>query len=90
MSKEKKYYPDKRETPLEQWSENVDPVLMSGQHWEREGHRPEELDIGWESRENEDLLQDRFPQGGRFMHPVHDVSYDISTDRPVGTDQGED
>lgn len=86
----KKYYANKKESPLDQWSEEVDPAIMSGQHWERDSHSPEEIDIGWKSEENQDLLQGRLPQGGRFMHPVHDVSYDTSTARPTQTEQEEE
>lgn len=76
--KKKKYYKNKS-TPLDLWNKEVDPAIMSGQHWEREGHQVEEEDVGWKTDENQDLRQGIPPQGVPFMHPVHDVSYDKST-----------
>jgi hypothetical protein len=82
--KKKREYDPNPITPLDHWSEDVDPAIMSGQHWEREENSPLEKDIGWEREENEDLLDGIPPNGARFMHPTHDVSYDYRSGRDKG------
>jgi hypothetical protein len=57
-------------SPLETWSENTDPAIMSGPEWVHPTN-----DIGWNTAENQELLEEkRKPQGYPFMHPTIDVS----------------
>jgi hypothetical protein len=57
-------------SPLENWTKDTDPAIMSGDEWIHPTN-----DIGWNSAENRDLLEKkRTPQSGVFMHPTKDVS----------------
>jgi hypothetical protein len=64
-----------RETPLDHWSLDVDPYVMSGDQWVDNLRDP--------GAETEESLRLRDPRriremnlrGERFMHPVHDVTY---------------
>lgn len=80
MSKKKRREYDPHPiTPLDHWSIDVDPAIMSGQYWEREENSPLEKDIGWEREENQELLKGIPPAGAMFMHPTHDVGYEHDT-----------
>lgn len=58
-------------SPLENWSTNTDPAIMSGPEWVHPTN-----DIGWNSSENRELLEKkRNPQAYPFMHPTKDVSH---------------
>ncbi|WP_121609463.1 DUF3905 domain-containing protein [Mesobacillus foraminis] len=58
------------ESPLENWDENTDPAIMSGEEWVHPTN-----DIGWNTAENQELLEEkREPQAYPFMHPSIDVS----------------
>lgn len=59
-------------SPLENWSEETDPEIMSGDQWVHPFK-----DIGFHTEENRAYFeQGILPQGeGRFMHPDKDVSY---------------
>lgn len=58
-------------SPLENWSDNTDPAIMSGDEWVHPTN-----DIGWNTSENNDLLESkRAPKGYPFMHPTKDVSH---------------
>lgn len=62
---------DSPNSPLNNWSEDVDPAIMSGEQWVHPTN-----DIGWNARENKELLEQGVPPGkARFMHPTKDVSY---------------
>jgi hypothetical protein len=74
--KKKREYDPNPITPLDNWSVDVDPAIMSGQYWEREENSPLEKDIGWERKENQDLQKNIPPAGAMFMHPTHDVGYE--------------
>ncbi|MBD8067439.1 DUF3905 domain-containing protein [Bacillus sp. PS06] len=57
-------------SPLNQWSDDVDPSIMAGDEWVHPTN-----DIGWNTSENRELLeQNQAPQGVPFMHPTKDVS----------------
>ena len=57
-------------SPLENWSDETDPEIMSGDEWIHPTN-----DIGWNTAENRELLEEkRKPQGYPFMHPTKDVS----------------
>ncbi|MFC4320563.1 DUF3905 domain-containing protein [Litchfieldia salsa] len=58
------------ESPINNWSEDVDPSIMAGDDWVHPTN-----DIGWNTSENRELLeQQKAPQGVPFMHPTKDVS----------------
>ncbi|MFM1653464.1 DUF3905 domain-containing protein [Brevibacillus sp. B_LB10_24] len=61
---------DSPESPLNQWSTEVDPVVMAGDRWVHPTN-----DIGWNTSENKDLLEDIPPKGVPFQHPTRDSSY---------------
>jgi len=57
-------------SPLENWSKETDPAIMSGEEWVHPTN-----DIGWNTSENHELLESkRKPQAFPFMHPTIDVS----------------
>jgi hypothetical protein len=63
-------------SPLEKWTENTDPAIMSGDQWVHPYK-----DIGFHTEENRDyfekgILPDELSSGARFMHPDKDVAYD--------------
>jgi hypothetical protein len=60
------------ESPLNNWSDEVDPAIMAGDQWVHPSN-----DIGWNSAENRELVEkSKKPQGFPFTHPDKDVSYD--------------
>ena len=60
---------DSADSPLNQWSTETDPSVMAGDQWVHPTN-----DIGWNSNENQELLEDNRIKGARFMHPTFDVS----------------
>lgn len=57
-------------SPLENWSDEIDPSIMAGDEWVHPTN-----DIGWNTTENKELLErKRKPQAYPFMHPTIDVS----------------
>lgn len=57
-------------SPLENWSDEIDPAIMSGSEWVHPTN-----DIGWNTTENRELIESkRKPQAVPFMHPTMDVS----------------
>lgn len=58
-------------SPLENWSENIDPSIMAGDEWVHPTN-----DIGWNTPENRELIETKkVPQSSLFMHPTRDVGY---------------
>lgn len=65
---------DSPDSPLNEWSTETDPAIMSGDQWVHPFK-----DIGFQTEENRDLFERGItPQGGRFMHPDKDVAYDAN------------
>jgi hypothetical protein len=65
------YYTSK-ESPLENWSENIDPSVMAGNEWVHPTN-----DIGWNTIPNKELLENqKLPDAKPFMHPTINVSND--------------
>ena len=60
---------DSPNSPLNNWSMETDPEIMAGDKWVHPTN-----DIGWNSTENKELLEDKRIKGARFMHPTFDVS----------------
>ncbi|WP_139492374.1 DUF3905 domain-containing protein [Brevibacillus dissolubilis] len=61
---------DSPNSPLNQWSTDTDPSVMAGDRWVHPTN-----DIGWNTTENRELLEDHTAKDERFMHPTKDVSY---------------
>jgi hypothetical protein len=58
-------------SPLENWSEEIDPSIMAGEEWVHPTN-----DIGWNSAENRELIESmQKPKASPFMHPTQDVSH---------------
>lgn len=58
-----------RNTPLDNWSRDVDPFVMSGDKY------VDDNDLGTTRRENLELMNGTFsPVAAPFMHPTHDTS----------------
>ncbi|CAG7649834.1 DUF3905 domain-containing protein [Paenibacillus allorhizosphaerae] len=58
-------------SPLEQWSEETDPSIMSGDQWVHPFK-----DVGFQTAENQELFEQNIPpQAHPFMHPDKDVAY---------------
>jgi len=74
--------PPWRDTPLDHWSAEIDPAIMSGDEWVTDSASG---DPGAERIEE--------GQGGTvmsapFMHPTHDTNYGL--ERDVFTSEGEE
>ncbi|RAV16380.1 DUF3905 domain-containing protein [Paenibacillus contaminans] len=62
-------------SPLEQWTENTDPAVMSGDEWVHPFK-----DVGFQTSENRDYFERGItPQTGMFMHPDKNASYDLGS-----------
>jgi len=61
-----------RDTPLDHWSTDLDPAILSGDQYTEAG------DPGEARAENESDERNQTEQAmmGRFMHPQHDTSMD--------------
>lgn len=58
------------QSPLEQWSKETDPEVMSGGQWVHPYK-----DIGFRTRENRDLFEKGIaPASSLFMHQTHNVA----------------
>ncbi|MDR7002339.1 DUF3905 domain-containing protein [Neobacillus niacini] len=58
-----------RNSPLENWTDETNPEIMSGDEWVHPTN-----DIGWNTSENKELLEKkRKPNAAPFMHPSKDV-----------------
>lgn len=67
-------------SPLEQWDENTDPAVMSGDQWVHPFK-----DIGFLTEENRQFFEKGIPpQGGIFMHPNQDAAYRANLEHAGG------
>lgn len=67
-------YYNSTQSPLNHWSEEIDPEVMAGPEWVHPTN-----DIGWNTNENRQLLeQNTLNEPENFSHPYIDTSY--STD----------
>ncbi|MBP1157555.1 MULTISPECIES: DUF3905 domain-containing protein [unclassified Paenibacillus] len=70
-------------SPLEQWNENTDPAIMSGDGWVHPFK-----DVGFHTTENKELFERGIaPQGVPFMHPDKDVAYPAFQSGEAETDE---
>lgn len=61
------------ESPLENWSKDTDPSVMSGDEWVHPFK-----DIGFQTEENKDYFEKGIiPKTGNFAHPDKNVAYPI-------------
>ena len=61
-------------SPLQQWSKDTDPAVMSGDQWVHPFK-----DIGFHTEENREYFEEGVAPSGlgsRFMHPDKDVAYE--------------
>lgn len=66
-----------RQTPLDHWSKDIDPAIMSGDEWVDNDHDP-----GSERYETRKIATgDYGPNLGLFMHPTLDVTYGTELDK---------
>ncbi|MFX3623017.1 MAG: DUF3905 domain-containing protein [Ectobacillus sp.] len=57
-------------SPLNNWSDEVDPAIMAGDDWVHPTN-----DIGWIAPENQELLEKKkHPDKGIFMHPQFGIN----------------
>lgn len=64
---------DSEHSPLNHWSDAIDPLIMAGETWVHPTH-----DVGWKSSENQALLAEgAIPGEGPFSHPMEDVESDV-------------
>ncbi|WNF35473.1 DUF3905 domain-containing protein [Bacillaceae bacterium IKA-2] len=74
MKKQRNFEPNPK-TPLDNWSVDIDPAIMSGDHWAEEENAPLEqlefLNIG----ECEEVNEKNEHPYDLFMHPTINVSY---------------
>ena len=74
-------------SPLENWSTDTDPSIMSGDEWVHPFK-----DVGFHTEENRQLFEQGIPpKGGIYMHPDKDVAYEayLGNDK-LGPGEGED
>lgn len=72
------------DSPLQQWSTNTDPAIMSGDEWVHPFK-----DIGFQTEENREFFEKGIvpeggTRGGRFMHPDKDVAYEANLEHYDG------
>ncbi|SDY72779.1 Protein of unknown function [Evansella caseinilytica] len=72
MKKKREFEPNP-ETPLDHWSVNVDPAIMSGDHWVEEEEAPLRSAEDYFPQKNEAKRSRRPLPSERFLHPVHQV-----------------
>lgn len=80
MKKRRNFDPNPK-TPLDNWSTDIDPAIMSGDHWAEEENAPlEQLDF-LNNEECEEVSAKKEHPYDIFMHPTINVSYGNSQDR---------
>lgn len=61
---------DSNQSPLNNWSDDVDPAIMAGDAWVHPTN-----DIGWNTEENHEVLHKKRVENGFLNHDTHDASY---------------
>ncbi|MEQ6388312.1 DUF3905 domain-containing protein [Bacillaceae bacterium S4-13-58] len=64
-------YYDSPNSPLNHWSLETEPSVMSGPEWVHPTN-----DIGWNTRENRHYIEAEHFRKGWFSHPYLDTSYE--------------
>ncbi|HEY0827643.1 MAG TPA: DUF3905 domain-containing protein [Bacilli bacterium] len=71
---------ESQESPLQQWSVETNPSMMSGDEWVHPFK-----DIGFQTEENRQYFEKGIaPQAGIFMHPDKDVAYEMNLETVDG------
>lgn len=74
MKKQRNFNPNPN-TPLDNWSDELDPAIMSGDHWAQEENAPlEQLEFLEDGKCEEVSAKNEHPYD-LFMHPTINVSY---------------
>lgn len=74
MKKRRNFNPNPK-TPLDNWSVDIDPAIMSGDHWAMEENSPlEQIDL-FEDENCEEVSAKKEHPYDLFMHPTMNVSY---------------
>ncbi len=74
MKKQRNFDPNPK-TPLDNWSIDIDPAVMSGDHWAQAENSPlEQLDFFKDGNCEEVSAKKEHPFQ-MFMHPTMNVSY---------------
>ncbi|EJR03109.1 MULTISPECIES: DUF3905 domain-containing protein [Bacillus] len=61
---------DSTNSPLNNWSDEIDPAVMAGEEWIHPTN-----DIGWISEENQELLKNEVDnKNDAFMHPQFGIN----------------
>jgi hypothetical protein len=61
---------DSSNSPLNNWSDEIDPVIMAGDEWIHPTN-----DIGWTTPENQELLEEKkSTKSDIFMHPQYGIT----------------
>lgn len=61
---------DSDDSLLNNWSDEVDPSIMSGDEWVHPTN-----DIGWNTDENHEMLHQKRAENGFLNHDTHDTGY---------------
>ncbi|ADU30773.1 DUF3905 domain-containing protein [Evansella cellulosilytica] len=69
--KKKREFEANPETPLDHWSINIDPAIMSGDHWVEEEEAP--ISDSDSSKIKLSTRMGKHFQTEQFMHPTHNV-----------------
>jgi hypothetical protein len=73
------------QSPLEQWTENTNPEVMSGDQWVHSFK-----DIGFQTAENRDYFEKGImPKSGIFMHPDKNVAYEYGLSQNLAGDESQ-
>lgn len=73
--KQKREFEPNPITPLDKWNTNIDPAIMSGDHWVQEENAPLE-EVGYSNSEDCRVVETNLtPPKSMFMHPTINVSY---------------
>lgn len=73
--KEKREFKPNPETPLDNWDENIDPAIMSGDHWVEIENAPLEEAGLFDGGECEVVEEKMTDPAAMFQHPSINVSY---------------
>lgn len=74
MKKRRTFKPNPK-TPLDNWSTDIDPAIMSGDHWAEEENAPIEQFGLIDDSECEEISTKKEHPYHMFMHPTINVSY---------------
>ncbi|WP_078554697.1 DUF3905 domain-containing protein [Bacillus alkalicellulosilyticus] len=75
MKKKREFEPNPK-TPLDEWDENIDPAMMSGDYWAKEENAPLEATGFVKNSKDCEVVEEKMtPPYSMFQHPSINVSY---------------